>query len=424
MHQIKRLASAGATLTVAIAAMAVPASAATSTTRWVDGDGHAGPNGCGGAATAFTSIQDAVTASHADGIVVVCPGTYTGQVRIRGSRDGLTLRSSSPFTATIKAPVSIARPLGFGYVVLVDHVDDVTIRGFKVVSRTAAPCDQTDVTIAAIGSRHTSIRGDRLLAPGSNGNEACSQGIGIAVANEITNGQPGGGSSSFTATATIAYNEIRDARFGSIATFGVHGRVDVDIVHNSVRAYFGQPPAGHPSITAVEGAQFGIGLLGRSQGTVRGNVIQGSSAAPASGPSFFGAIAIMPGFDSAPTTAVNGPITVSGNLIRRVVVGIIAAAARDLDIRHNHVSNAYAGVELDATTASTLRTNRLRTKGVGITLSADSTGNRITGNTSTGLGGYCQDGSSGSGTSGTANTWSGDSSTHGSNPSGICDPAP
>ena len=112
------MASAGAALALAVVAMATPASAALGTTRRVDDDGHAGPGGCAGSHAALTSIQAAVTASRHDDTVVVCPGTYAGQVPIRGQRDGPTLRSSSPFGGDIKAPVSIARPLGFGYVLL------------------------------------------------------------------------------------------------------------------------------------------------------------------------------------------------------------------------------------------------------------------------------------------------------------------
>ena len=137
MHTSIRLTAAASTLAIALATLAAPASATGPTTRWVDDDGHAGPAGCGASAVAATSIQAAVTASHAHDVVVVCPGTYVEQVRIRGSRDGLTLRSATPFAATIPGPAHIDRPLGFGYLLLVDHVDDVTIQGFKVLTRTA-----------------------------------------------------------------------------------------------------------------------------------------------------------------------------------------------------------------------------------------------------------------------------------------------
>ncbi len=418
MKSLKRVAAASCMLAVAIATLAAPAGAAGTTTRWVDDDGHAGPTGCGGSRAAATTIQSAVTASNADDVVIVCPGTYVGQVRIRGSRDGLTLRSATPFGATIKGPSHIARPLGFGYLVLVDHVDDVTIQGFKVLTRTAAPCEDTDVTIGVVGSHRTSIRGNRLLAPGSDGSEACSQAIGIAVVNGIEAGQPGG-SPSFTATATVAANEVRDARFGGIVAFAVDGQVELDVSHNSIRAYFGQPPAGGSSMAAPIGAEFGIGFLGRSRGSATHNVIQGSTSAPDSGATFFAGLAVLADFDG-PTTQRNGPILVADNLVRRVGFGVIGQSARTLTVRRNHIANAYGGIEFEHTTGSVVKRNSIASKQVGIYLDSTSAGDTLRRNSATGNGGTCIDGSSGSGTSGTANTWTSDTATHGSSPSGIC----
>ena len=106
MDARKRSASIGALLVAALATTITPASAGTTTTRWVDGDGHAGPNGCDSSASAFKSIQNAVNASNEDDTVIVCPGTYRQQVRIRGDRDGLTLKSSTPFGAALLTPSS------------------------------------------------------------------------------------------------------------------------------------------------------------------------------------------------------------------------------------------------------------------------------------------------------------------------------
>ena len=397
------------------ATLAAPVGAAGSTTRWVDDDGHAGPGGCGGAAPAARSIQSAVDASHADGVVVVCPGTYVEQVRIRGSRDGLTIRASKPYQATIKGPSHIDRPLGFGYLVLVDHVDGVTIRGFKVLTRTAAPCDETDVTIGIIGSEHAQIRGNRLLAPGSDGTEACSQALGIAVVNDIEGGQPGGSASS-GASAIIVGNEVRDARFGGIVSFAVDGHVHVDVSHNSLRAYFGQQSGGTSAITDVEGAQFGIGFLGRSRGTATDNVIQGASSFPMTGATFFAGVAVIADVDTSPQR--NGPITIRGNLIRRVIVGIQGQTARQLTVRRNDVSNVAAGIDFERTTGSTVIGNHIRSKEVGIYL-----GNRRpaipSGQPRVGQGGFCVDETIGAARAATANIWSEDVSTHGSSPWGL-----
>ena len=73
MNGLKRMTSVGLVAVAALATSIAPASAATSTTRWVDGDGHAGPGGCNGSATAFKKIQKAVNASNQDDTVIVVP---------------------------------------------------------------------------------------------------------------------------------------------------------------------------------------------------------------------------------------------------------------------------------------------------------------------------------------------------------------
>ena len=167
MHGWKRLATVGLVTVAALATSMAPASASSGTTRWVDGDGHASRGDCNGSGHAFTSIQAAVDASGRHDTVIVCPGTYREQVTIEGDRDGLTLRSSRSFGATIRTPSALATPYGFSYLVLVNHVDDVTVQGFKTIVRTAAPCTTVQGTIVVMGARRAAIRGNRLLAPGS-----------------------------------------------------------------------------------------------------------------------------------------------------------------------------------------------------------------------------------------------------------------
>ncbi len=127
-----------------------------------------------------------------------------------------------------------------------------------------------------------------------------------------------------------------------------------------------------------------------------------------------------PNFDSSPQ--LNGPITIRDNLIRRVVVGVRVRPARDLTVRDNGVRNAYAGLVFQGITGSTARQNAIRSQEVGITLDSTSTGNGFHGNTLTGVGGACVDPTIGGGTGGTANTWTGNASTHGGSPAGICAP--
>jgi hypothetical protein len=405
-------------LATLVAGAPTGAGAASGHTRWVDDDGRAGPGGCGGSRPAASSIQAAVDASGPNDTVVVCPATYVEQVRIRGNRDGLTLRAARPFSAQIKAPRNVAAPLGFHYLVLIDRVDDVTLQGFRIVTRTSAPCDSLEVAVGAIGSRGTSIRGNRLQAPGTVGGD-CFQNIGIAVVDSLSNGQPGGGSSSFTASATIAANEVRDAVFVGIISIAQTGRVRVDVAGNTVRAWFGSPPAG-PVPTAIGPvSQFGIGLLGRSAGTVRNNVVQGAIGAPESAPGFIYGIAVAPGFVSG-GSATNGTIVVRGNLIRRVAYGLWLAGARDVRVRGNLLRHVGYGLGLDDARDSRLANNQVQAIQAGIAAFNGSRDNRIVGNIVTGPGGTCEDATTGSGTAGTANTWSGNTSTQGSDPAAIC----
>ena len=114
---------------LALVAVASPASAAGKT-RWVDDDGKAGSTSCSGSGTAYKKIQSAVTASAAGDTVKVCPGTYVGKVTIKGSRNGLVLRSTSALGATIKAVDEYGSSPDF--LVTIDDVDDVTVKGFKI----------------------------------------------------------------------------------------------------------------------------------------------------------------------------------------------------------------------------------------------------------------------------------------------------
>src|SRR4051794_12034016 len=104
---MKRRSFGLSVLTAAVFALSVGSiafAANGSATVWVDNDGHAGPNGCRGHASAFTSIQTAVDASDANDAVKVCPGVYVGSVWIFGSQhNGLTLTSVREGGATVQA---------------------------------------------------------------------------------------------------------------------------------------------------------------------------------------------------------------------------------------------------------------------------------------------------------------------------------
>lgn len=98
---MKRFTLATATAVALLPAGTASASAAT---RAVDDDGRATPRNCNAATPTFNSVQAAVTGSDAGDTIVVCPGTYTEQVRVPADKDRLTLISSSRRQAVIKAP--------------------------------------------------------------------------------------------------------------------------------------------------------------------------------------------------------------------------------------------------------------------------------------------------------------------------------
>ena len=88
-------------------------------------------------------------------------------------------------------------------------------------------------------------------------------------------------------------------------------------------------PRGRVGITDLGGAQFGIAFLGRSRGSATDNVIQGSSAAPGNGATFFAGLAVLCRHRGRHRTA---PSTdhrrLADNLVRRVVVGGLSGPER------------------------------------------------------------------------------------------------
>ena len=103
-----------------LALLTAPVQAAGPVTRWVDDDGHAGGGSCSGGGFAFKKVQNAVNASAAHDIVMVCPGVYVEEVSIIPSKIGLVLRAAVAHKAVIAAtPTST---VGFSYSSESDHV--------------------------------------------------------------------------------------------------------------------------------------------------------------------------------------------------------------------------------------------------------------------------------------------------------------
>jgi parallel beta-helix repeat protein len=427
MHQRRRLTTVSLIATAALITAMAPVSAAGSTTRYVDGDGHASPGNCDGSGSAYRHIQKAVNASGHGDTVIVCPGTYQEQVTIKGDRDGLTLKSSKPYGAIIKTPTSLDYLYGIGSfttLVFIDHVDDITVQGFRTIVRTAAPCDNVWITIFAAASRRTAIRGNRLLAPGASPSSPCGQYFGVAIVSSVD--VYGAGGRNRSSSATVGFNEVRDTLAVAIQLEAFSRAVTADVVHNSVRAYFGHAPAGSSSTAAaahagssIAGSAIsgvaGINALGRVQGSIRSNVVQGSASGPADGPYFYYGLLMQTG-----PGLQNGPISIHDNIVRRVALGLYAGGSKDVTIERNQVTNTRNGMVFQVLTDSTVRHNTVGAVDAGIIVDSTSSGNAFRHDTVTGAGGTCSDDSVGGGTAGTANSWSDNTASVSSDPAGIC----
>ena len=396
------------------------ASAASGSTHWVDGDGHAGPGGCGGRAAAYTTVQAAVDASDADDTVLVCPGTYVEQVRIRGHRDGLTIRGVSPWTATIETPSVLAHPLGFRFLVLIQEVDDVTIQGLRLRARTAAPCQDAEVVIGAIVSQRTSIRGVRISASGGAGaNADCGYGLGVAFTDSRHPTTNQSGDPSLHGSLSATYDLIEGFSQAGIGAFGQNGGLHLYAAHDSIRhdqgaVHLRSSAFAGPAVSpAVDDAQAGIFLIGRSGGVVIHSAIRAKS--PDSVPALQGGIYVLQA--GAPG---HPHVEIRDNLLRGARVGIGIEGARGAVVARNVVRDAIGGIEAQGVNNSTISGNDVRGRMVGIGLGGDSSGNRVRGNTaSSSYGDACSDDSVGGGTAGTANTWTDDIGAP-SSPGGLC----
>jgi hypothetical protein len=197
-------------------------------TRWVDGDGAAGPEGCGGGDDAFRTIQRAVKASDRNDRVVVCPGRYQERVLIGPVRKGLTLVGSPDFTSIVVAP---AADDGIP-VVSVLHAPGVTLKQLTFIVGSGdgcagdGPARPADAAIRVDASARTTIRGNVIKPVGGDTiSDDCGFRVGIDV----------GGSQDVVLSANI----IRDFQQFGIKLWASSGR----IVGNTIR-YFHRTESG------------------------------------------------------------------------------------------------------------------------------------------------------------------------------------
>jgi hypothetical protein len=257
-----------------------------SSTLWVDDDGHAGPNGCRGAAVAATSVQAAVNASDVADTVMVCPGTYVGIVDISGpTHDGLTLKSVKR-GATRLVPTATE-----GILVQVIGADHVRILGFELVKPTVAPCRDDVIMILSVESDGTVIRDNIIRPAGTDTLGDCSYERGIVV----TNG----------AGITVRGNVVRD--FDGVGIFVAgQGDTSAEVVENSIRYH-------HSAEAPIPPRAIGINILSAG-GQVRANRIIGLRTAGSTTPMLDAGLLVQ--------LAVPDQLVIRNNVIKRAVDGL------------------------------------------------------------------------------------------------------
>ncbi len=92
-----------------------------------------------GAGTSFSSITAALTEARTGDTVVVQPGEYHEQVRLKG---GVTLRSRVPLDAVLRAPA-----LSSGPAVIAENIQNARLSGFRVAGDTQLPLSEGIVLI-------------------------------------------------------------------------------------------------------------------------------------------------------------------------------------------------------------------------------------------------------------------------------------
>lgn len=468
--------AAGAALAIAMIG-APTAMAAGGATIMVDGDGRATAASCndGAAGSARDTVQGGVDAAHPGDTVLVCPGTYVEQVQI-AEKDGLTVRSTRPWTATIQAPSSLDAP----FIVGIYGADDVTFQWFNVVTRPTEGCDAPMMGVLALAGRDITIRSNRVRNLGRTLGP-CAFTFGIMAGYPLGFGTgsaalpagvlPG----DLTTTATIINNAVRDhvgIGIAAVSTLGStvggtsYGPTRADILNNSVRYYhlgstngdcssvtstslsaketrslrrsIAALPAGPGSCEAIgiyQGATSSDSPIPGPAGVIRGNRI---SSGPDASPD------LTAGAESAtPAQAVGiliidqrhspGASQVLGNLVLRNVFGILAVDAAGVEIRENRTRFDFFGIAVWDTEGALVRDNIATDGVVGVIVSDEPfiaseeawyvtddvrfRDNDARGNADR----SCVDQTLGDGTLGTDNTWIGNlGELDSSDPAGIC----
>ncbi len=374
-----------ATTLLALSTVA-PASAGTArTTRWVDDDGKAGPTSCSGKRTAKKSLQSAVNASDTNDVIIVCPGTYTGTVRVKGTRRGLTIRGYSKFSAHVKAPSSLDAPL-----IWVQGVRNVTIKWLDLQFPTSG-CRTREDDVNGIHASQASgivVNTNQIRPVGSSTLGRCGYVDGILI--------------NRSKDARVTGNVVKDFKSDGIWFMnGSTGKIDAN------KIYYYHTKAG----TSALGGQ-GITVYSSAAQVLR-NTVRSYSGTSASH--------LREGIVAKHSS---GTVRMDGNRVWYVRTGLgsddSTARITNNDARGvgDQGTGEQRGIHIFDKSGNVASGNTLAGFEYGIKVeSVDNTltGNRVTASVDN----ACVDTTTGAGTAGTGNTWTGNTGIP-SSPEGIC----
>jgi hypothetical protein len=374
-----------------IAALIFPATAATAfanpapATWYVDDDGMGSATGCDGSDVPLTPyIQDAVDNANPGDTIMVCPGFYSGQLDISKS---LTIRSVKRWAAHIETHPDDTPG---GDLISIHDATGVVLHGFQIWSAFGA-CHIVSALVRVNNAPDTVVSGNRIKNP-DDGPDGCVYDHGVEVAgssdgtqmlrNRITDFVDDGISDTSAGTVTIRDNHIN--YFHAID----------NPFNNNAEGILAEPSAG------------GVAKVHR-------NRIDSLDSAGSTTPQLAYGIAIL-----------GGAVDVGHNTAHNVGTFVYVLGRTSGTIQRNRgIENIQSGLFLSDSTNIEVAHNRMAGATAGV-IASSSTGNDLHDNDWTGPGpNDCLDNSSGSGTANTGNTWTNNYGGE-SSPAGICTPAP
>jgi parallel beta-helix repeat protein len=383
-------------------------------TRFVDDDHLDCPQ------AQFVSIQAAVLASGPNDKVIVCPGTYTEQVRITAAQTGLRVESLVPFQAIVRFPVVTTVPRAIFHVNAAQNVDirEFTITGPYTDSGCAAALDR-HYGVRIDGGGSATLYHDHIthIQDANRALEGCQDGVAVLVGRQLE-GQTG------TAEIRESTIDTYDKAGIVVDNAGSYALIVHNVVDHGVASL----------ITAPNGIQMGRG----ASGIVRENTVLHNIYAPPFPPAFSATGILV--FDP-------GAVEVDHNDVRLNDVGIDAEdngsrssvhhntttqstydgislfSASSYTVSFNETSdNAENGIGLYDSSQNELKANRAYRNADGLFVDTTSTGNTLRINLADENTVFdCADDSVGPGTGGTANLWIDDKGDTMNRP-GICKP--